>query len=246
MYYRKFLRVPHPSHTHMLAVEWYSSHLDEILTVSEPSPLTRSASPPPLQSPSSIPAVPLYQHSVILTDVSVTWDKKWGRGDRWYPLWRHNFKMALDRMNGSQPQAVKWKQLKTFSVELSFLGPNLSNDSRSLFHGDVSFLKKGTFHAVQTFRHNISQFLRRACFACPLFTFFSLWHVHICQKAMKKVLGKTFIQKYSKAEWWRLLLVESRFSKVTFCWTFSIKKIKNCPSTVLPNGSDLNGSSIVL
>lgn len=48
MYYGTLVCVLYLTRSHELAVEWYSSHLDEILVVSEPSLQVGSASPAPL------------------------------------------------------------------------------------------------------------------------------------------------------------------------------------------------------
>lgn len=78
MYFMKFVCVLYLIHTHKPTVEWYSSYLDEILAVSKSSLSHWICIPPPSSSSSTstsfLPAVPLYRRSVILTDVSVTWD----------------------------------------------------------------------------------------------------------------------------------------------------------------------------
>lgn len=90
----------------------------------------------------------------------------------------------------------------------------------------VHSLKKATFHRVQIFRCNVCQFLIFAPF-----TFFLLRHVHLCQSAMKKVLGKTFIQKCPRAVSDDVLfLMKIYFSKLQSAELLSIEKIKSCNS----------------
>lgn len=119
MYYRRFLCVPHPSHAHLLAVEWYSSHLDEILTVSQPSLLTGSAFPPPFPS-ASFPcrtALSMFSHpDRCFSHLGL----KMRKGRRWYPLCRYNSLMALDHMKGSQPQWNKCKMEAERDLAFSF------------------------------------------------------------------------------------------------------------------------------
>lgn len=104
MYYRKLACVLYLTHSQELAVEWYSSYLDEILVVSEPSLQVGSASPAPL------PPLPLsLLHCSI--DIQSPWQMFQSPGikneaaviDRLH-CEDTIFKVALHSVNGEQLQ----------------------------------------------------------------------------------------------------------------------------------------------